>query len=200
MFSHSNEVQTGEVSNTVAGGADPRWLSRTREREIARQQSVSERRQGANRTSSGVHRVNCRLAPPEASLPCARPPAFETAAQVTHTMLVKISQNSLFQPSLCASPLGIAKRGRSQNLPATGHTNHRARRQFVRGGNGLGAHKKNTTCGISKNISAGFERSVGSRKVQQRAVLLIVAEAVLASFGRWIVGLNPPRFSLRPCF
>ena len=174
-----------------------------REREIARQQSVSERRQGANRTSSGVHQVNCRLEapPPEASLPCARPPAFETAAQVTHTtMLVKISQNFLFQPSLCASPLGIAKRGRSQNLPAAGHTNHRARRQFVRGGNGLGAHKKNTTCGISKNISAGFERSVGSRKVQQRAVLLIVAEAVLASFGRWIVGLNPPRFSLRPCF
>jgi hypothetical protein len=176
-----------------------------REREIARQQSVSERRQGANRTSSGVHQVNCRLEapPPEASLPCARPPAFETAAQVTHTtMLVKISQISLFPPSLCASPLGIAIRGRSQNLPAAGHTKHTARRQrqFVRGGNRLGAHKRNTTCGISKNISAGFERSVGSRKVQQRGLLLIVAEAVLASFGRWIVGLNPPCFSLRPCF
>ena len=167
---------------------------------MARQQSVSERRQGATRTSSGVHHVFGRLEAPGASLPCARPPAFETAAQVMHTMLVKISQNSLFQPSLCASPLGIAKGGRSLNLPVAGHTKHKAlrQRQFVRGGNRLEAHKKNTTCGISKNISAGFERSVGSRKApEKRAVLLIV---VLRPVSRGIVGLNPLCLSLRPYF
>ena len=56
-----------------------------------------------------------------------------------------------------------------------GHTKDTARRQrqFVRGGNRLGAHTKSTTCVISKTIAAGFERSAGSRKVQQRTVRLV---------------------------
>jgi hypothetical protein len=86
------------------------------EREIARQQSVSERRQGANRTSSGVNLVNCRLeTPPEASLTC--PSAFETAAQVMHTMRVKISQDFLLQPSHAQAHLEWQREAGARTCP-----------------------------------------------------------------------------------
>ena len=92
MFSYSTD--RGNQQHGGRGSGSEIALDKSvREREIARQQSVSERRQGANRTSSDVHLENVRLeAPPEVS---ACPPPFEAAAQATHTMLVKMSQNSL---------------------------------------------------------------------------------------------------------
>ena len=91
MFSYSTDRGNQQHGGR---GADLRQLStRVCASERYPTAECDKRRQGANRTSSDVHLENVRLeAPPEVS---ACPPPFEAAAQATHTMLVKMSQNSL---------------------------------------------------------------------------------------------------------
>ena len=93
MFSYSTD--RGNQQHGVRG-TDLRQLStRVCASERYPTGECDKRRQGANRTSSDVHLENVRLeTPPEVSV---YPPQSEDTAQTTHTMLVKISQNSLIR-------------------------------------------------------------------------------------------------------
>ena len=166
------------------------------EREIARQQSVSERRQGANRTSSGVNLVNCRLeTPPEASLTC--PSAFETAAQVMHTMRVKISQDFLLQPSHAQAHLEWQREAGARTCPDTKNTQHAGKDSLCVAGIVWGHTKKRTTCGISKRTTRRRTARGGTFLLP---TLLPTPAEILRPLGRGIVDLKRLCLSLRPGF